>query len=77
MSNFQFDIYYNGHPVEVTSIGNNTFLVQITYKPLQLQLQKSDSGMERWIDMSINQETSVTRQLGERIKEQIAVEEQV
>ena len=75
MGNFQFEIYLNGHPVEVTAIGNNTFLVQITYKPLQLQLQRNDAGEERWIDLSTNQETSVTQELGWLIREQVAVEE--
>jgi hypothetical protein len=77
MSNYQFEVYYNGNPVEVTSVGNNTYLVQITYKPMQLQLQKSDSGDERWIDLSTNLETSVTKQLGGLIQEHLAVEERV
>ena len=74
MSNFQFEVYYNGHPVAVTSIGNNTFLVQISYKPLQLQLQKDDSG-ERWIDVTTKQETNITQELGWLIREQVTVGE--
>ncbi len=77
MNNYQFEIYHNGHPVEVASIGNNTYLVQITYKPLQLQLQKSDSCNERWVDVSTGLETSVTKQLGSLIKEHLEVGVQV
>lgn len=75
MGNYQFEIHLNGHPVKVTATGNNTFLAQITYKPLQLQLQKSDSGTERWVDLSTNLETPITQELGWLIREQISVQE--
>jgi hypothetical protein len=69
MGNNQFSIFYNGHPVAVTVLGNDTFMAQVTYKPLQITLERNGDGLERWIDLETKQETSLSNELGKLIGE--------
>lgn len=67
MSNAQFSVLYNGHPVEVTVLNNDTYMIQVTYKPVSIRLQNNDAGEERWVDVETQQETYMTRELGRLI----------
>jgi hypothetical protein len=69
MGNNQFSILYNGHPVNITVLGNNAFMAQVTYKPLQITLQKNGDGLDRWIDLETKQETALSTELGRLIGE--------
>ena len=66
MSNYQFSVLYNGHPVSVSALENDTYLLQVTYKPISIQLKTID-GQEKWVDTESQQETYVTRELGKLI----------
>ena len=65
MSN-QFEVFYNGHPVAITPLENDSFIAQITYKPVYLQL-RSKEGREQWIDVETQQETFITAEIGRLI----------
>ncbi|GEO11148.1 hypothetical protein [Segetibacter aerophilus] len=67
MSNHQFSILFNGHPVSVTALDNDSYLVQVTYKPVTIQLKKTSDGREHWLDQETQQETYVSRELGKLI----------
>jgi hypothetical protein len=67
MGNNQFSILYNGHPVAVTVLGNETYMAQVTYKPLQITLQRNGDGLERWVDLETKQETPLSKELGKLI----------
>lgn len=73
MNNHQFVVQYNGHPVEVTVLDNDTYMVQVTYKPLKIRLQKNNEGEERWVEMETMQETYVSRELGKLILSHLSV----
>lgn len=66
MSNHQFSVLFNGHPVSVTGLENDTYMVQVTYKPLCIQL-KNGEGEEIWVDTETQQETYVSSELGKLI----------
>ena len=67
MSNHQFSVLYNGHSVAVTVVENDTYMVQVTYKPVCIKLVNNDQGEESWVDMETRQETYVSRELGKLI----------
>jgi hypothetical protein len=67
MNNHQFSVLYNGHPVAVTVLDNDVYMVQVTYKPLSIQLKTNDKGEENWIDVETQQETYVSQELGKLI----------
>ena len=67
MSNYQFTVLLNGHPVSVTALDNDSYMAQVTYKPVTIQLTKTSNGEERWIDMETQQETYLSTELGKII----------
>ena len=67
MNNPQFSVSYNGHPVAITVIDADTYIAQVTYKPMHLQLKKNNDGTKKWIDVDSQQETYVTSELGKLI----------
>ncbi len=67
MSNHQFPVLYNGHPVTVTVLEDDIYMVQVTYKPLNIQLKKNDKGEEIWVDLEIQQITYLSTELGKLI----------
>jgi hypothetical protein len=67
--NNQFSVSYNGHPVAVTVLDNEVYVVQISYKPNHLQLRKDNEGCEYWVDMETNMETAMSKQMGYLISE--------
>jgi hypothetical protein len=67
MSNDQFSVFYNGHPVAVTNLGNDSYLVQVTYKPLQIQLKKNNEDRESWVETESQLETYVSKEIGNLI----------
>lgn len=74
MSNPQFSVSYNGHPTAVTVLGDGTYIVQVSYKPLHIQSKKNNDGTESWIEVESRQETFVTREVGRLISQHYAVE---
>lgn len=74
MSNPQFSVLYNGHPVAITILADDLYLVQVTYKPLQIQLQKNNDGTEKWIEVDTQQETFLTCEIGKLINRHYSVE---
>ena len=71
MSNPQFSVVFNGHPVSVTALENETFMAQVTYKPVTIQLKNNNDGQEQWVDMETQQETYVSAELGKLIAEHL------
>jgi hypothetical protein len=67
MENEQFSIMYNGQPVAVTVLGNNSFMVQITYRPLRIRLHTNVDGAEYWVDEESNQVSRLSKELGNLI----------
>lgn len=67
MNEHQFVVQYNGHPVEVTALDNETYRVQVTYKPLNIRLQKNNEGQEHWVEAETQQESYVSREVGKLI----------
>lgn len=66
MDNQQFSILYNGHPVAVTALKDDTYMVQITYKPIHIQVKK-DKEEKKWVEAETQQETYLSVQLGKLI----------
>lgn len=71
MKNPQFSVSYNGHPVSVTMLDNDTYTVQVTYKPLHIQLQKNNDGTENWVEVETQQATYVTKEIGRLISKRL------
>jgi hypothetical protein len=76
MNNPQFSVSYNGHPVAVTVLGNDTYMVQVSYKPVELQLRKNDDGTENWIEADSKQETFLTKEIGNLISDHLCAAHQ-
>lgn len=71
MNNRQFSVSYNGHPVAVTMLDNDIYIVQVTYKPLKIQLKKNNDGSESWVEVETQQQTFVTNEIGRKISEHL------
>ena len=67
MNNPQFSVSYNGHPVAVTILDNDTYIVQVTYKPVQIERKKDTYGGEKWVESDSQLETYVTNEVGRLI----------
>ena len=48
----------------------STFMVQITYKPVYLELQTDSDGIDHWIETETNQESELAKELGRLIRNQ-------
>lgn len=73
MKNKQFSILYNGHPAEVTAVDKDTYLVQVTYKPLAIKQLKNDKGEEYWVEVETGLETYLATTIGELITAQLVM----
>jgi hypothetical protein len=67
MSDKEFSILFNGHPVAVTALNDDTYMVQVTYKPVNIQLKHDSLGVERWVEVETQQETYLSAELGKLI----------
>jgi hypothetical protein len=67
MSKQQFTIPYNGDNVEVTVLNDDSFLVQITYKPLLIKRTLDENGEALWLDSETNVKTNLSVELGNLI----------
>ncbi len=63
-----FTVYYNGKNVSVTVLDDNTFMFQITYKPVYLKLITDNRGQKIWHDLEMNQETMLSKEIGKLIE---------
>lgn len=70
MTNQQFSISYNGRKTSVTTLEDNTFMVQITYKPYRIQKKTDGKGLEYWIELETNKETPLSQTIGRLISSQ-------
>lgn len=68
MEKEEFTIYYNGKNVAVSAIDTHIFLAQISYKLLYLQLSIDSNGRKSWLDKEMNQETNLSKEIGELIE---------
>ena len=59
MSN-QFSVSYNGHPVAVTVLEDNSYVVQVSYQPLHIQQIRNDENEARWVEVDTQQVTYVS-----------------
>ncbi|WP_018614538.1 hypothetical protein [Segetibacter koreensis] len=71
MNNPQFTVLYNGHPVAVTKLDNDTYIVQATYKPQQIQLKKNSDGSEKWVEVETQLQTFLTNEMGRLITDHL------
>lgn len=62
-----FTIYYNGKNVSVTALPDNTFMFQVSYKPVYIKLIINDNGKKTWCDLEMNKETMLSKEIGELI----------
>ena len=69
MEKKDFSILYNGRKADCVSFGD-TFMVQITYKPIYIELKKEDDGTEHWLERDTCRETDLSKELGQLIREQ-------
>lgn len=67
MEKKSFNVTYNGKPVSVNSVNENTYLVQITYKPMYIKLELDDQGTRQWYELETNSSTMLAKELGELI----------
>ncbi|RZJ99715.1 MAG: hypothetical protein EOO43_26005 [Flavobacterium sp.] len=74
MSNQQFKVLYNGQEVAVTCVGDRSYYVQISYKPLKLEHKLNENGEHEWVDLDSNVETNLSKHIGSLIHEQRGVE---
>ena len=69
MSKQDFTIQYNGRRADCMQDGSK-FMVQITYKPVYLELQTDSDGVDHWIETETNQESELAKELGKLIRNQ-------
>jgi len=67
MNNPQFSVMYNGHPVAVTILDKDNYVVQVTYKPLQIEFRRNNDGTANWVEAETKQETYLTSEIGKLI----------
>ncbi len=63
-----FTVYYNGKNVSVTVLDDNTFMFQVTYKPVYIKLMTDSNGQKIWHDLETNQETMLSKEIGKLIE---------
>jgi hypothetical protein len=69
MSKQDFTIQYNGRRADCIQEGS-TFMVQITYKPVYLELETDSEGIDHWIEKETSQESELAKELGKLIRNQ-------
>ena len=69
MDKHNFTIQYNGRRADCVQ-EDKDFMVQITYKPVHLELQTDSEGVDHWIEKDTRKETELSRELGRLIREQ-------
>ena len=69
MSKQDFTIQYNGRRADCMQDGSK-FMVQITYKPVYLELHTDSDGVDHWIETETNQESGLAKELGRLIRNQ-------
>jgi hypothetical protein len=57
------------HPVTVTPLEDNKFLVRVTYQPFKIQSRVDDEGVQKWFDLQNDLVTPASQQLGELIND--------
>lgn len=67
MQSNQFSVSYNGHPVAITVLDDDQYLVQVTYKPIIIKCQGTNGG-HQWVDVESQLETYVSREIGKLIE---------
>ncbi|HSU52267.1 MAG TPA: hypothetical protein VLJ41_16790 [Segetibacter sp.] len=67
MSSDQFSVLLNGHPTTVSVLENDVYSVQVTYKPVNIQLKKNEKEEEVWVDLETQQTTYLSTELGKLI----------
>ncbi len=72
MEKLSFTVYYNGKNVSVTSLEGNTFLFQVTYKPMYLKHITDSNGCNMWYDLEINKETALSKEIGKLIEDHLS-----
>ena len=69
MSKEDFTIQYNGRRADCMRDGSH-FMVQITYKPVYLELKTDNNGVDHWIETETNKESELAKELGRLIRNQ-------
>lgn len=77
MNNSAFSVLYNGHPVAVSVLPDDSYVAQVSYKPLRIQLKKNNDGTESWVDSETQQTTFVSNEIGKLIADHLYSVEQV
>jgi len=71
MNNPQFSVLYNGQPVAVTLLSDDRYLVQVSYKPLEIQMKRSVDGKEEWVEAETQQPTFLTTEIGKLVADRL------
>lgn len=69
MDKKNFSILYNGRHTDCVSMGD-TFMVQISYKPLFLERKEDEAGGDQWLEQETGRETPLSKELGQLIRKQ-------
>jgi len=64
-----FTIYYNGKNVSVAPVDGNTYMFQVTYKPVYVKHYTDNNGCNCWCDLEMNQETLLSKEIGKLIED--------
>ncbi|MFL5730798.1 MAG: hypothetical protein ACJ75J_15020 [Cytophagaceae bacterium] len=63
MNKKSFTIDYNGRKAECTDLGDS-FMIQLTYKPVYIQMIRDEEGAKHWIEKEDQRETLLSKELG-------------
>jgi hypothetical protein len=64
-----FTIDYNGRRADCVDLGES-YMVQLTYKPVYVRMITDDNGVEHWIEEEERRETPLSQELGGLIRKQ-------
>ena len=69
MDKKSFILDYNGRRADCVDLGD-TYMVQLTYKPVYLRMIIDEDGVEHWIEEEEKRETPLSQELGGLIRKQ-------
>ena len=72
MGSNQFSVLYNGHPVVITPLEDNIYRVQVTYKPVNIEMVRDTDGGTKWVEVETKLETPLTKEVGRLITDHLS-----
>ncbi|MFL5742673.1 MAG: hypothetical protein ACJ75B_20790 [Flavisolibacter sp.] len=69
MNKKSFSIDYNGKRADCMDLGDS-FMIQLTYKPVYIQIIRDKDGADHWVETNERRETQLSQELGSLIQKQ-------